>query len=130
LKGAVAVFSGKVIEISSSGNYDRNTVTFDVDKTWKGNNDPIIVVSADPDYSSCGNSFDLGESWLVYAYGKSKLSTSVCSRTTRLEYAQEDLKALGPGKIAPPAPLPKTLWIAFILAVGIIAALVSMKFKR
>jgi hypothetical protein len=107
LSRADAVFSGTVTDISPSGEYQK-TVTFDVDKTWKGINNATIIVSTSADGASCGNSYEVGQAWLVYAYGKGNLSTNLCSRTTPITRAQEDLKVLGTGQVAPPAPPAQT----------------------
>jgi hypothetical protein len=91
-----------------------------------------ITVSTSADGASCGNSDEVGQAWLVYAYGKGNLSTSLCSRTNPITHAQEDLKALGSGQVAPLAPprQSKPIWIAFVLLVGGVAAWSSMKLKR
>lgn len=131
---ADAVFSGKVIGISSIGS-DEQQVTFDVDRTWKGINSATKTVSTSAYGSMCGNGYAVGESWLVYATGGSKLSTNSCSRTTLVQSARADLSALGAGQVAPPGPTAsegqaKTAGVAFILFVGAAAAWVTLKFKR
>ena len=44
--------------------------------------------------------FKVGEQYLVYAFGENEnLATTECERTTKLEKADEDLKALGEGRL-------------------------------
>ncbi len=124
-----AVFSGTVVDITPSGNYGQ-IVTFDVDRTWKGSNEPTISISQEG--TTCDFSFSAGQSWLVYAYGKSSLSTNVCTETKPLENAQQDLSVLGTGQIAPPPapPQSKAVWVAFTLCVGAVVAWITMWLKR
>jgi hypothetical protein len=50
--------------------------------------------------TGCGPYFRVGEKFLVYGMGK-RLNTA-CSGTRKLEYAEKDLEALGPGKALRP----------------------------
>jgi len=126
IKSADVVFSGTVTDISVSGSFGKK-VTFDVAKTWKGINSPTISVTTQANSAACGVGYEVGTLWLVYAYGKRNLSTNLCSRTTRLQYAGEDLKVLGIGKNALPAPPLSNqrqstgAWIALGLLAGGIA---------
>jgi hypothetical protein len=82
VKNADAIFSGQVIEVSPTEAGEKIT-TFKVEKIWKGINSPTMSVSTSTD--SVGSHFEVGETWLVYAYGKDKLSTDICTRTTLLK---------------------------------------------
>jgi hypothetical protein len=50
---------------------------------------------------ACDYTFDVGKSYIVYAYlntETNRFGTSICLRTKPLEDAAEDLKYLGQGK--------------------------------
>lgn len=81
---------------------------FKVTESWKGfpsDTDEILVRTMKMPFSfSCGYDFRQGETYLVYASGNVKgrwLSTTRCTRTRKLENAQEDLQELGRGQIRP-----------------------------
>jgi hypothetical protein len=83
-------------------------IKFVVERWWKGSGGGEVFlytgVSRWPGgYTkifSEGFTFSVGEEYLVYAFGDvDNLSTTVCERTTKLEKADEDLKALGEGKL-------------------------------
>ena len=109
LKRATAVFTGRVIRI----NRDRQTrnkfgydegpveVVLRVKQAWKGvktRSVTLIIPYATP--GMCGYPFELGSSYIVYARANDQdsLSTSLCSRTSRLKDAREDLDELGAGR--------------------------------
>ncbi|HEX9989406.1 MAG TPA: hypothetical protein VGE45_13140 [Chloroflexia bacterium] len=109
LDKADIVFSGKVLSIRVEGQdgpedaewYRVNV--FQVGSVWKGRSQSqISVATAGNPFSSCDTSFDVGENYLVYAFQSDNYAEPYafggCSRTTRLQYAEEDLKALGKGK--------------------------------
>ena len=49
--------------------------------------------------ASCGYHFEEGQGYLVYAYGKGEpFETDICSGTTHLSKADEDLALLGNGE--------------------------------
>jgi hypothetical protein len=113
LQSAVSVFAGKVTSVKAAepagrtiSSADPVRVTFEVSRVWKGAKTPTIVAETARDSASCGVSFSTGEEYLVYADGKSAaLQVSLCSRTTLLRNAAQDLRELGEGeKPAPPAP--------------------------
>jgi hypothetical protein len=93
---AVAVFSGKVIEL------DENKVKFKVEKIWKGASaDEITMVIQEGEdngeyvMTSCDYSYKLGEKYLVYADSThDELRTSVCSRTVLLRNADQEMRGL------------------------------------
>ena len=93
---ATAVFEGKVVAL------DSYTVTFSLQKRWKGSAQKEIVLStgAVPGYDAtplpeeCTYRFQLGEEYLVYAYGSAdKLKASMCS-TLMIKNAAEEEKGL------------------------------------
>ena len=114
-KKATAVFSGKVIEIKKAklnignGMFLQKRVKFDVAKSWKGVEKKTVLLFTGRGGGDCGYGFEKGESYLVYAFGKDSLSTSICTRTRTLANAQEDLKALERLPVQPLGKL-RTTW--------------------
>jgi hypothetical protein len=93
---AAAVFVGKVVAL------DAYTVTFRLEKRWKGNSldEVILSTGAVPGYDGtplpqeCSYQFHLGEEYLVYAFGAAeKMKADVCS-TLLINDAAEEEKAL------------------------------------
>ena len=124
IKFSDVTFSGKVISISLR-EYSK-IVTFQVEKTWKGDDSSVITLTTGKESGICGHSYGIGESWLVYANYRAigsaipmittkELQTDSCRnpRTMRLEYAHDDLNELGAGKT--PVPISsghsKAVWI-------------------
>lgn len=112
---ADVVFSGRAV--SPTGAPLLGLVEFEVYRVWKGEPYSTIVVLSS--FSAlCYFTFVGGEEYLVYAYteerargeGGTVLESTICSRTTNLEYAQDDIEALGPGRAPDPgmvAPDPR-----------------------
>ena len=100
---AKAVFVGEVIAAREATREDERNHSapyvfrLRVERYWKGVKTPEISISAmDGPPHCCGMEFEVGEKYLVYAVDKN-LGTA-CTRTRSLASADEDLKALGPGK--------------------------------
>lgn len=99
-----AVFSGKVIGIKrhsqSAELFGQVEVIFEVDKSWKGVDKRVVSVFTSSGSASCGYGFKKGRTYLVYTGGspQGQLSTSICSRTKRLNKAGDDLRVLGPAR--------------------------------
>lgn len=100
---AKAVFVGKIISSKDvpfsvkgrNGNFtmhDRHYI-FSVEESFKGANTSELEVNAGPANSSCFDPFEVGETYLVYAYGDSEstLRSGACTRTTTLAGASDDL---------------------------------------
>jgi hypothetical protein len=105
LKDAQFVFSGQVIDIESNTGLTNKRyalkVKIKVDKFWKGGSPETFIVQTGAGGGDCGFPFELGESYLIYAYGSAKddsIGTGICSRTKNIAQADEDLKILGKGK--------------------------------
>ena len=95
LKNSAAVFSGEVLEIRSGVNFLQ--ARFRVEHSWKGVEAEQVSVLTENTAES--PHYRVGEKYLVFAGIRAgKLFTGDCSRTKRLEYAEEDLKQLGEGK--------------------------------
>jgi hypothetical protein len=89
LKSSDAVFVGRIVALAiekvplEDSAAERMTVTFEVERRWKGPNRSKLTVWTCGDqvsFCTCGVDFKLGERYLVFAEGK-PLSTASCSRT-------------------------------------------------
>jgi hypothetical protein len=104
MREAKAVFVGEVIGYrEATGEDSRNhsapyVFRVRVERYWKGVKTPEISISAVSESlpGCCGVKLEIGEKYLFYAVHKD-LRTG-CTRTQRVDRADEDLKALGPGK--------------------------------
>lgn len=103
---ARAVFVGKVTgarEQRERKNADGTTTTyqvgeiyFNVEQSFLGVKSSRVVIHSGTGGGDCGYWFLKGQRYLVYAYGSSMttLTTTFCTRTRRLEDADEDLNFL------------------------------------
>jgi hypothetical protein len=99
---ADAVFSGQVISIKSDSEDDgyrreHRMVRLLVKESFRGVSAPEIEVFTGLGGGDCGFGFQLGKDYLVYAYEREvdrKLETGICTRTSSLAQAQQDLKFL------------------------------------
>lgn len=113
---ATAVFSGTVTDIAPAEISDgpnifppqnRYAITFDVAEQWKGALGDTATISTASQSAACGYNFETGQAYLVYSYGEATdLQTGLCSRTSRLENAAEDIVELG--NAIPAAPTEAT----------------------
>ena len=104
LEASDAVFSGRVLSVEGiplqndpDGIDVPVKVTFQVSKVWKGPSDGTLVVETSLEGASCGlgRIFRIDEEYLIYAFGEeSELRTDLCTRTTQISNAQEDLAEL------------------------------------
>lgn len=101
LRQSAVVFAGEAVERNTSG------LRFRVQRLWKGKATDEIIFSpgTDPAYisgdgreifiDSCALLFEVGKSYLVYAYGVGgELFVSKCSRTQFLSDAGRDISEL------------------------------------
>ena len=98
LEQAAAVFMGKVTSIERARR--GWTVTFEVEKSFKGLKTKKIEVQTPIDTGACGYHFTKGEVYIVYCSGGDKdklLQTGLCTRTRPAAKAEADLDALGEG---------------------------------
>lgn len=106
---ATAVFAGRVTERPTPPNNvgssaDPLPITFEVSQVWKGPQSQTLIVQTARESASCGYNFEVDQEYIVYSYADGgQLSTNLCSRTSLLANAQEDLEALGEGTV-PAAP--------------------------
>ena len=71
---------------------------FEVEGLFKGALSSEVAVLTGIGRGDCGYQFQVGEKYLVYAYGKNGLETNICTRTTNLSRADADLGELGAPK--------------------------------
>jgi hypothetical protein len=100
-----AVFTGRVIAIAKNPNpspvglLDDTLVTLFVMTSWKGVDEPLMVVKTNLSEASCGYDFEIGRDYLIFAYGKEKpLSTGLCAGARFLENASQELEELDKGE--------------------------------
>lgn len=133
-----AVFSGKVLSVKEKkqiSGYRSKSVLFEVDRTWKGPETTQIMIATGLGGGDCGYDFKEGREYLIYAhesnmYGAKSLASIICSRTSELNDAQEDLSVLGKGHsptekvdlTAEQRGIPYVIWIVGIAVVIIIVA--------
>jgi hypothetical protein len=94
-KNSTVVFSGEVLEVIKKPDNFFVTVRFKLEKTWS-NKDlrKDIIVSTGQGSGDCGYPFEVGKSYLVYAYGETNsLKTNICYRTTFIE-SNKDIAVL------------------------------------
>ncbi|WP_051530041.1 hypothetical protein [Anoxybacteroides tepidamans] len=101
-----AVFAGKVVQIYETkieepglGKWPKRAVVLAVERTWKGVDETHVVVYTGFSNADCGYPFEVGEKYLVYAYGESDLFTNICSLIKPLAEAKHDVNELGKGKV-------------------------------
>jgi hypothetical protein len=98
---ATAVFSGKVVDVTESSNDHFNVLVRLKVKRWrKGVGADEVLIATGRGGGDCGYRFEVGESYLVYAFGSGEggLGTNICQRTRKLEDAGEDIEVLGKGR--------------------------------
>jgi hypothetical protein len=108
-EAADAVFTGVVASKSIMGG-SRITfvdVEFRVTGIWKGITTSTVHVSTSSSDASCGVLFIPAKEYLVYAFSDDVFPdvgwrTNLCTRTRRVEYAQEDFEVIGNPSGQPP----------------------------
>lgn len=126
------VFAGTMVGVPDTDEAGFLLVTFRANRVWKGPVATHLQVRTAPDAAVCGFSFQVGETYLVYA-SDTELGplTSICNRTRTLAGADEDLAFLGHGTVVSteppenplvssvnnyPNPFARTTTISFTLA--------------
>jgi len=103
LKRSFAVFQGKVLKketkrysLFTSSSADPVYVTFTVHKVWKGIDTKTITIQTAVSGASCGYDFHQNQEYIVYAIkSNGKLEVNLCSRTSELSQANDDIQYLG-----------------------------------
>ena len=99
LSSSYAVFTGEVtdMERNTATKFGGVEITLGVKKVWKGDIGAQVQVRTAGSSAACGYSFVKGETYLVYADrdGADPMRVSLCSRTSLVASAHEDLDFLG-----------------------------------
>jgi hypothetical protein len=97
--GSVAIFEARVTAIETVG--EANHVHMDVVQTWRAAEHEHVEVVTAPNEAACGFTFAVGHSYLVYASALEgdAYRVSLCSRTRRMEDADDDRGLLGSGVV-------------------------------
>ncbi len=97
-----AVFAGKVIGKKKNPNDSMEyLVKMEVSKAWKEVEHKEVWITTSWDSASCGVNFETDKEYIVYGMKQEdgKYNVNLCSRTTLLQDAQEDLTILGEGYV-------------------------------
>ena len=101
---ADAVFAGEVVSIDSI-DFGTLRVRLTVSQTWKGISSTTIDIFTAAYGTACGYYFQVGSTYLVYAYMyEGALETNSCTLTKQLSSASEDLTFL-----STVVPIPSTI---------------------
>ena len=92
---ADAVYLGKILSFKPDSAYSM-IAEIDILKLWKGDKDAAGKLFTPGSPATCGHTFDVGQTYLVYAYkgANGSLHTNICTRTNLVENAAEDLDFL------------------------------------
>jgi len=126
---ADAVFLGTVVDVKAPnevlmGGGDAVAVTFKTATVWKGKITQRLVLTTPGSSASCGVGFEAGKDYIVYArISDGALSTTLCSRTSPVENAADDIAILGQGQtpeanLQTPSVLPNTSAAPLLEAIG------------
>jgi hypothetical protein len=89
-----SVFSGRVMSVNKISDSETQ-VMFCTQNVWKGQHAGYYRIRTCSYDACCGNNFQIGQNYLVYAYRNGFLWTNICTRTKLLNMANEDLGQLG-----------------------------------
>ena len=97
-----AVFVGTVMRVDENSMKPRHykfhvkSVTFEVEESWRGVDTTHFTIQTGWGGGDCGYRFEEGKQYLVYAHQFTDIPffTGICSRTTALASATEDLNYL------------------------------------
>lgn len=92
--------------------------SFEVSQSWKKTTSQLFILST-PWEQDCGDSFEPGQSYLVFVRRKFTPKTYQCMGNQPLDDAQAALAALGPGL----SPAPSSLLMPMYWTLGILGAL-------
>ncbi len=103
IESSAAIFEGRVVAIEpieGGEGMGARRVRLDVVQTWRSADTEHVEVTTSASDASCGYPFEVEQSYLVYASEEGGvMRVSLCSRTRRMEDADEDRAALGSGTI-------------------------------
>jgi hypothetical protein len=104
LQKAAIVFSGRVVMgrvvkrrlDNKPEEREMREFLFEVDNIWKGPVPKRVFVLTRMGGGDCGYDFEIGHTYLVYAYGDdTQFGTNICTRTCHEDAAGDDIKQLG-----------------------------------
>jgi MYXO-CTERM domain-containing protein len=99
IANSAAIVEARVVSVDP-GEEGSVVVTLAVTQSWRGVETEQMVVRTSESSASCGYSFEVGVTYLVYADGTPDAWTvSLCSRTAVMTDATADREALGAGTI-------------------------------
>lgn len=113
--------------------------TFEVEQAWKGiDKKRITIQSYNGSGASCGYSFKLNKTYLVYAYydRDHKLTTNLCSGNKPIAQAKEEIKELGVGVPAQsldrwmPGAAGAMRYVLYMVAALAVCVLVYARYRR
>jgi hypothetical protein len=107
-KSARSIFLGTAVSKKRSSLEGESGVeiTFKVEQVWKGKTWKQITVHTGPtedlyDFLDlCAPHFQLGQKYIVFGYGKTRLKTDTCAGTGGFPYAETIITKLGPANPA------------------------------
>lgn len=102
-ENATAVFSGTVLRRLRSDEVEKDgvEVTFKVDRIWKGRVEAATSVFTGPTSdlypfeNLCAPQLRVGQKYIVFAFGKNKITTDVCAGTLAFPDAKKVKRQLG-----------------------------------
>ncbi len=104
---STAVFSGEVSEVKKEPGTFFVKVKFKVKTAWKNKFVKEITITTGLNDGLCGYNFEVGEEYLIYAYGKqNNLGTGICTRTSLLK-SNKDITVLNKLAKRKSKPAPK-----------------------
>ena len=143
IEGTEVIFAGTVVGANTLSQRLFNSeprFTFAVSEAWKGTESARVVVRTGRGGGDCGYGFATGMDYLVYATDadnspltSNDLATGICTRTTPLLRANEDLALLGDGvkpEAAPPGSgsfVLVTVLAGVALALGLVGVLYAIR---
>ena len=127
------IFAGTVVGVNTLSQRLFNSdprFTFAVSAAWKGTESARVVVRTGRGGGDCGFGFVTGMDYLVYATDadhspltSNDLSTGICTRTTPLMRADDDLALLGDGVKPQAAPPESGSFVLVTVLAGVALAL-------
>ncbi len=97
-KGDSLIFYGKVLDVTTNNVTSGIKATMGVSRIFKGNTDPVTVVSSEYPGVGCGYPFEKDSFYLIYAYKSRSIRTSTCQATQKIPIGTTLSEDLGIGK--------------------------------
>jgi hypothetical protein len=97
-KGDSLIFYGKVLDVTTNNVTSGIKATMGVSRIFKGNTDPVTVVSSEYPGVGCGFPFEKDSFYIIYAYKSRSIRTSICQATQKISIGTALSEDLGIGK--------------------------------